>query len=126
MSEWILWGLNVAVLVFPIALAARILRGRRIRRRELERGLDHLAEGGPYATFDRNHGPLEVQTQDGMILGSWPLPCGGARALHATKVLADYGWHKSGQVLVFAADTFFVPVTHRPLIDHDARKVEES
>ncbi|MFC9553614.1 hypothetical protein ACFTWF_22430 [Rhodococcus sp. NPDC056960] len=126
MSEWILWGLNVALLVFPIALAVRILRGRRMRRREFERGLNHLAAGGPYVTFDRNHGPLQVQTQDGAILGSWPLPCGGARALHATQVLADYGWHTSGQFMMIDTDTFLAAVTHRPLIDHEARQVEES
>ncbi|CAG7634270.1 hypothetical protein SIM91_43685 [Rhodococcus opacus] len=123
MGEWILWGLNVVAGVALITAAVQILWWRpRIRRKQFEHGLDHLADGGPYVTFGWDEGPLQVHTQDGVILASWSLARGEGRTTLAAEVLDDHGWQNVGQLMMLDADTLFAPVAHRPVQARDAEK----
>jgi len=95
--------------------AVRSLWVRRSSRKQLERGLDHLAHGEPYVIFDFHQGPIVVHTQDGDIVTTLPLGPGSARLAGAIHVLEEHGWQKVGSLAMSDLDTLFVPVTHHPV-----------
>ena len=115
MGEWILWGLNVAALAGVLTWFVWGPSERRGRRKLLERGLDHLAKGGPYATFDFFQGPIEVRTQDGAVIATLPLGSDSARLAEANRVLKRHGWQTVGPRAMPDLDTLVVPVTHQPV-----------